>query len=267
MLRVYASAMYKPVTALIHCRRARERASIYPMRRLSRRVFNLAATSLVAAPHLAWPASDKVPKSLDHIILGCNDLDAGVEYVYERTGVRAAAGGVHPGAGTKNALLSLGTLRYMEIIAPDPMQPASTDPRQVASLKNPALVGWAIHRQDVKKFASVLQADGIECVGPKPGSRARPDGTTLTWASLTLKDDKDGVLPFFIEWDSNSLHPSVDAPAGCHLTDLWIGAPQPVGLQTLGAKLQLGVEIRQSNELRLAATIVGPKGSLSLISR
>src|SRR6202012_57802 len=173
------------------------------MQRISRRVFNLAATGLLAAPRLAWPAAANVPKSLDHVILGCNDLDAGIEYVYQHTGVRAAAGGVHPGAGTKNALLSLGKLRYMEIIAPDPLQPASTDPRRVAALKSPALVGWAIHRHEVKKFASVLQKDGVECVGPKPGSRARPDGTTLTWASLTLKDDKDGVLPFFIEWDSN----------------------------------------------------------------
>jgi Glyoxalase-like domain len=237
------------------------------MRRLSRRVFNLAATGLMVAPRLAWPASGTVPKSLDHIIFGCNDLDAGIEYVYQRTGVRATPGGVHPGAGTKNALLSLGTLRYMEIIAPDPAQPASTDPRDVASLKNPALVGWAIHRHDVKKFASVLQEDGVECVGPKPGSRARPDGTTLRWASLTLKDDKDGVLPFFIEWDSNSLHPSLDAPAGCRLTDLWIATPDPVSLKALAGKLQLSVQIRQSNELRLAGTIVGPKGSLSLLSR
>src|ERR1700727_772692 len=204
-------------------------------RRFSRRVFNLAGISLIGAPRLAWPASSKVSKSLDHIMLGCNELDAGIEYVYQRTGVRAAAGGVHPGAGTKNALLSLGTLRYMEIIAPDPLQPASTDPRHVASLKNPALVGWAIHRHDVKKFASVLQQDGIECVGPKPGSRTRPDGTTLTWASLTLKDDKDGVLPFFIEWDSNSLHPSVDAPAGCPLTDLWVTAPDTAGLRAPAA--------------------------------
>jgi hypothetical protein len=237
------------------------------MRRLSRRAFNLAATGLLVTPRLAWPASGQVPKSLDHIILGCNDLEAGIEYVYQHTGVRAAAGGVHPGAGTKNALLSLGKLRYMEIIAPDPLQPASTDPRRVAALKSPALVGWAIHRHEVKKFASVLQKDGVECVGPKPGSRARPDGTTLTWASLTLKDDKDGVLPFFIEWDSNSLHPSVDAPAGCRLTDLWITTPHPVDLRTLAAKLQLGVEIRQSGEFRLAATVVGPKGSLSLLSR
>jgi hypothetical protein len=237
------------------------------MKRVSRRAFNLAATSLVVAPRLAWPAADSVPQSLDHIILGCNDLDAGVEYVHRHTGVRAAAGGVHPGAGTKNALLSLGALRYLEIIAPDPLQPASTDPRHVANLKNPALVGWAIHRRDVRNFATILQGDGIECVGPKPGSRARPDGTTLTWTSLTLKDDKNGVLPFFIEWDSESLHPSVDAPAGCRVTDLWITAADPLGLRALSAKLQLDVRIRPSHELRLAATIVGPKGSLQLLSR
>jgi hypothetical protein len=237
------------------------------MERVSRREFNLAATTLMIAPHWAWPASGQVPKSLDHVIFGCNDLDAGIDYVFQRTGVRAKAGGVHPGAGTRNALLSLGTLRYLEIIAPDPQQPASTDPRRVASLKNPTLVGWAIHRQDLNEFASVLQGAGVECVGPKPGSRARPDGTTLNWNSLTLKDDSDGVLPFFIEWGSNSLHPSVDAPSGCRLTDLWISTPNPLGLQALAAKLQLDVQIRQSNELRLAATIVGPKGALPLLSR
>jgi hypothetical protein len=221
----------------------------------------------LVGPRLAWAASDDVPKSLDHIILGCSDLDAGVDYVYERTGIRAAAGGVHPGAGTKNALLSLGTLRYLEIIAPDPSQPASTDPRHVASLKNPALVGWALHRHDLKNFASVLQSDGVESVGPNPGSRVRPDGTTLSWASLALKNDDDGVLPFFIDWRSMAAHPSVDAPAGCRLSDLWITTPDPAALRALAAKLQLDVKIRQSNELRLAATIAGPKGSLRLVSR
>jgi hypothetical protein len=234
---------------------------------VTRRTFNLAATSFLVAPRLTWSASGKVPKSLDHVILGCNDLDAGIDYVYRQTGIRAALGGVHPGAGTRNALLSLGTLRYLEIIAPDPLQPPSTDPRDVASLKNPALVGWAVHRQDVDGFASVLQGTGVECVGPKPGSRSRPDGTTLNWKSLTLKDDGNGVLPFFIEWGSTSTHPSVDAPAGCGLTDLSIGTPHPAALQALAAKLQLDLQIRKSNELSLAATIVGPKGTLQLASR
>ncbi len=133
-----------------------------------------------------------------------------------------------PGSARKKRIFSLGTLRYLEIIAPDPLQPASTDPRQMASLKNPALVGWALHRHDLKKFASVLQGDGVECVGPKSGS---------------------------------------NAPAGCRLTGLRIATPDPVALRTPAGKLLLDAPIQQSKELRLAATIVGPKGSLQLHSR
>jgi Glyoxalase-like domain len=205
-----------------------------------------------------------VPKILDHILLGCNDLDAGIDYVYQRTGVRAAAGGVHPGAGTKNALLSLGPSRYLEIIAPDPLQPASSDPRALAGLKSPVLVGWAAHRHDLNDFAVKLRGAGIECVGPNPGSRSRPDGTTLRWSTLALKDVREGVLPFFIEWDSHSLHPSVDAPAGCGLADFRIDTPDPSALKSLAAELQLDVQIRQSNHAQLAATITGPKGPMTL---
>jgi len=237
------------------------------MEQISRRAFNLAATSLVVTPQFGWSASGKMPTSLDHVILGCNDLDAGIGYVYQQTGVRAAPGGVHPGAGTKNALLSLGTLRYLEIIAPDPLQAASADPRHVANLTNPALVGWAIRRHDLTAFAAALRSADVQCVGPNSGSRARPDGTTLHWKTLALKDDKNGVLPFFIEWGSNSIHPSVDAPSGCRFTNIWIETPDPDGIQGLTAKLQLDVQVRQSKKLRLAATITGPKGSLPLLSR
>lgn len=237
------------------------------MPRISRRSFCLSTASLLAVPHAASAAVQRVPENLDHIILGCNDLDAGVEYVYQHLGVRAAAGGVHPGAGTKNALLSLGNLRYLEIIAPDPLQAASTDPRHVGDLKNPELVGWAIHRHDVDNFAAALRAANVQTVGPKPGSRKRPDGTTLTWKSLTLQDDSDGILPFFIEWGAGSLHPSADAPQGCRLIQVEIGSPDPAGVKSLAEKLQLGVRVSRADTLQLKATITGPKGSLALRSR
>jgi Glyoxalase-like domain len=222
---------------------------------------------MLAAPHASWATSPRLPKDLDHIILGCNDLDAGVEYVYQHLGVRAAAGGVHPGAGTRNALLSLGTLRYLEIIAPDPAQPAATDPRDVADLKSPALVGWAIHRHDIDQFAESLRTAGVPIAGPNPGSRKRADGTTLTWKSLTLKDDSNGVLPFFIEWGAGSLHPSADSPQGCRLTKLEIATPDAAALKSLAAKLQLDPRITHADALSLRATIAGPKGSLALLSR
>jgi Glyoxalase-like domain len=237
------------------------------MSRISRRSFCLSTAGLLALPYAPWAAVARVPKNLDHIILGCNDLDAGVEYVYQKLGVRAAAGGVHPGAGTKNALLSLGNLRYLEIIAPDPLQSASTDPRDVADLKSPALVGWAIHRHDVDDFATALRVADVQTVGPKPGSRKRPDGTTLTWKSLTLQDDSNGILPFFIEWGAGSLHPSADAPQGCRLTHLEIGSPNPGSVRSLAEKLQLDVRVSRAEALQLNATIAGPKGSLALRSR
>jgi hypothetical protein len=124
-----------------------------------------------------------------------------------------------------------------------------------------------MHRHAVDQFAASLRAADVPSVGPKPGSRNRPDGTTLTWKSLTLKDDSNGVLPFFIEWGAGSLHPSADSPQGCQLRELEIATPDTAALASLCAKLQLDLRIAHADTLRLRATLVGPKGSLALQSR
>src|ERR1700733_1973535 len=87
--------------------------------------------------------------AFDHILLGARDLDVGIRWVEERTGVRAKFGGNHPGAGTCNALLSLGTGHYLEIIAPDPAQANAPDVRKLRDLSSPKIIQWAIQTEDI----------------------------------------------------------------------------------------------------------------------
>jgi Glyoxalase-like domain len=235
-------------------------------RAISRRVFLVEAGLAGAAlgvPRIT-SAANRAPTLLDHILLGCNDLDRGIAFVEEHTGVRAAFGGVHPGAGTHNALLSLGENRYLEIIAPHPAQPASADSRGLRNLKEPVLVGWAAHPGDIEAFAIQLKGQGIAAIGPTPGSRKRPDGRILHWKTLRLKDEADGLLPFFIEWGADTTHPSIDAPQGCSLLTFEAFTPKPDALWRKATDLRLDLPISEARGTSLHAIIAGPKGQLDV---
>ena len=234
---------------------------------LSRRTFIFLAAGFVAVPSVVLPESE-IPSLLDHILLGSNNLESGIDFVEKHTGVRAQFGGVHPGRGTQNALLSLGDRRYLEIIAPDPAQPNVNNPLapQLRSLKEPRLVGWAAHPGNLAAFAQKLRAAGVAFEGPLPGSRKRPDGRLLQWQTLHLADDASGLLPFFIEWAPDSPHPSADAPKGCSLASFGAETPAPAKLSAMLNVLNLDLPVQKVERGGLRAVIRGPKGSLECSS-
>jgi hypothetical protein len=213
----------------------------------------------LTSPAISWGAVE-VPTVLDHILLGSSDLDEGIAFVKKHTGVTAAFGGVHPGRGSRNALLSLGEKHYLEIIAPDPAQPGSPDHYDLRKLTAPRLVGWAAHPGDLNLFAARLRNANLAFDGPTPGSRKRPDGLLLQWKTLNLHDDQAGLLPFFIEWSAGTVHPSADAPPGCKILRFELFAPANAALQRICTLLDLDVRITHGEEPQLLARIAGPDG-------
>jgi hypothetical protein len=217
-------------------------------------------------PATSWGGAS-VPIVLDHILLGSSDLEEGVAFVKEHTGVTAAFGGVHPGRGTRNALLSLGDRHYLEIIAPDPAQTGAPDYYGLKKLTAPRLVGWAAHPGDLNAFAARLRNANLAFDGPTPGARKRPDGRLLEWKTLNLQDDRAGLLPFFIEWSAETVHPSVDAPAGCKILRFELSTPESAELQRISTLLDLDISITHGEKPQLLARIAGLDGrSVSLTS-
>ena len=219
-------------------------------------------------PQSLW-SSDQVPSMLDHLLLGCSDLDQGIAFVEKHTGVRPAMGGVHPGRGTRNALLALGAQHYLEVIAPDPAQTGIPTtraelPAMLKRLAAPTLVDWAVHTSDIVGVAERLGKFGIAFQGPTPGSRARPDGRVLHWQTLNLDNDRDGLLPFFIEWGADTVHPSVDAPAGCRLESFAVVSPDSTALSAEFQRLGIEVQVERGMKAHLRTRIVGPGGEMGL---
>jgi Glyoxalase-like domain len=232
---------------------------------ISRRIFLYFAGGALATPKFTW-AADEVPSLLDHILLGCSDLERGIGFVEERTGVRAVFGGIHPGRGTQNALLSLGTRRYLEIIAPDPKQSGPQQYPTIGKLIEPRLIGWAAHPGNLESLAAKLAKKGIAADGPTPGSRKRPDGGVLQWKALTLKRNLSSIFPFFIEWSADSIHPSSDSPKGCSLLRFEAATPEPDVLSKQIALLGLDLPVVKGDYPQLRATIAGPKAQFTVTS-
>jgi hypothetical protein len=236
---------------------------------ISRRRFLGLAAMAVSTRGIAIGADNmpSVPANLDHILLGAADLDHGIQWMMDHSGVRATFGGVHPGRGTRNALLSLGTRRYLEIIAPDPQQASVTSGNEMAdrlrALHEPRLIGWAAHTDDLASLAQKAAAAGISIENPRDGSRVRPDGKTLRWKSFALKKDFDGVLPFFIEWSRDSIHPSQDAPSGCTLQHFLIETPAMEHVRSVAGKLELELEVKPAKTPALHARIMGKRARLN----
>lgn len=233
----------------------------------SRRQF-IQTSSLIGLGYVLKPFEGFLSGKLrpDHFLLGCSSLETGINFIKDLTGVEAMKGGKHPNVGTHNALISLGGKSYLEIIAPDP-EASSLVPAYLflKELHTPSLFLWAAGTDDMDGLLKRIEKAGYPNSGINPGSRQRPDGSVLKWRALSIETPvTDGVVPFFIEWDKSSRHPSADSPKGCTIALFEIEYPEPEKLKAVFNKLSIEVPVKTGTKSKLHLNLKSPKGIVSL---
>lgn len=198
---------------------------------------------------------------------GAPDLEAGIEKAHELFGVIASPGGSHPGLGTRNALLALGSDVYLEIIAPDPdQQLANTFGGRLKTMQQCQLITWAVAASPLNVVASSVTASGINATGPIATERTTIDGELLSWELLFISGHSFGnLMPFFIDWH-NTVHPAkVNPPAG-EFSNICLSSPRAKDLQSLFEKMDVEVLVKQASTPAISVEIATAKGLVTLES-
>ena len=195
---------------------------------------------------------------VDHLVYAAPDLEAAVDAIEARLGVRAAPGGRHPSEGTRNFLMALGPAVYLEIVGPDAEAPAPSRPRWFGldDLMEPRLVAWAARAEDLERDAAAAAASGITLGSVASGSRQTADGQLLSWRFTDPRVVVEaGVVPFLIDWGKTP-HPALSAPRGAVLE----------GERVRGALGVLGLDlpVARAGGPALLATIRSPRGLVEL---
>ena len=230
-------------------------------------VLVLAVLTLITTSNaVGQKSSAKLISRVDHLVYATPDLNRGVEEIEKLLGVRATAGGQHPGRGTRNALVALGPTTYLEILGPDPEQPPPQEPRAFGldGLKESKLVAWFISGRDLERLRGEAVRKGVPLGEVKSGSRRRPDGVQLSWQftdpSVLVAD---GIVPLFIDW-GDSPHPARTAAKGATLVSLRAEHPDVQRVREMLRHLGVDLPVKRGQSAALIAVIEGPRGRVEL---
>ncbi|TMI88039.1 MAG: VOC family protein [Bacillati bacterium ANGP1] len=221
-------------------------------------------------------AMNRPPRvSLDHILVAVPDLAEGRRRFATEYGLRALEGGRHPGVGTANMIIPLGS-EYLELIAVVDAGEAGRAPTgrliSRAISEGRTFATWAVRTDDLEGLRGHLHDLGLALPAPAAGARERPDGVVLRWRTQFLEPPPaSGGLPFVIEWSVPSgMHPGASAiahPSGARrISAVRLGDPSPQQAAAriralLGDGLPVAVEQAGTGGV-LAVELVTPDGPL-----
>jgi len=206
---------------------------------------------------------------IDHIAVGADTLEAGVDAMHSLLGVSLTQGGKHDLMSTHNRVMQAGNERFFELIARDPDAPAPArtrwftldDSKTLQRLtERPRALCWVVNTDDLDAVVAASPVDLGEIVTFTRGDRS--------WR-LTVPADghlpEAGLLPAFIEW-SPGPHPSTaQRDQGVSLSSVNLSHPDPDKLLNQLQHLQIeSLATVSKGEPGLSFTLETPKGSVIL---
>ena len=199
---------------------------------------------------------------IDHLVYTASNLTTGMDEIERLLGVRPVPGGQHPDFGTHNALLSIGSSTYLEVIAPDP---SLKSPEQGLLFRKhfkqtPRLTRWVISTDEIDELANKVSDGGFNLGNVQSGSREKPDGTVLSWKLTDIRVmPLDGAVPFLISW-GDTPHPARSAPQAGELVELKIEHPNPSKVKEALELIGVKIKVIEAVRIRLIAIIKTKKG-------
>lgn len=149
---------------------------------------------------------------IDHLVLGCANLEQGLAQLERRLGCRLPIVGKHAQMGTHNALMRLGERQYFELIAIDPQAPSPPHPRWFG-LEDPQLrarlqdellpLNWVLRCPDLRAALEELPLGAQQQQGGYMVCRLWRD--QLQWDMALAPSGKpahSGALPSLIRWSA-----------------------------------------------------------------
>jgi hypothetical protein len=201
-----------------------------------------------------------LPMRIDHLVWYSADLAEGEQTFVNRMDCQPAYGGVHPGEGTRNALLSLSDCTYVEILGRDPAQPDSNVDPEIRALMGQGLYHWAISAVDLIELRQRVIAADLDSSGLVTDGRTLPNGNWLGWKLFGIRNHGFGALvPFFIDW-MDSGHPARMAPRGGSLLKLDVFSPEPEKLGDIYRILGLDIPVTRASVPALSAIVESSSG-------
>jgi len=142
---------------------------------------------------------------IDHVLYAVRDLDEAASRLATEWGLATSDGGRHPGHGTANRIVPLGS-DYIELIAIVDQQEASRSPIGRAVTARTAagegLIGWAVRTDDIDAQARRLS------LPVQTMRRSMPDGREVSWDLAGVAQSlARPEVPFFIRWHEPDQHP------------------------------------------------------------